>query len=381
MALSSSRLEAQPPGGVLYISFNAEHSCFGVGRQDGLSIYNCSPFREQPRPAAPRGGIGIVEMLHRSNMLALVGGGDSPQLPVDRVVIWADNESRRLHTITPGSQHEPVRGVKMRRDVIVIATDTFVSMYGCDFSSDPGGGERPRAEWPLLHKFRTCENRLGLFALAPASPEWVLACPGRHAGAGKQPELLRVERPADSARPISAPGLPCAEERAASVCALSADGRLCAVASADGTQIDIFDTEEQRLVHRLNRGQWPAAIMSMSFSDDGVMLCASSTRGTLHLFLVGAPEAALHVNNARSMLSVLSGWSGWHGAEWSFAKHRLGGPAVCAFAPSDDAGQGTKRTLFALSPDGTFRELQLDLEVPQITQRRQFWFAAESAKP
>jgi autophagy-related protein 18 len=59
---------------ILSVSFNQDASCISVGTQDGYRIFNCDPFHQHYQDTP--GGVGIVEMLFCTSLVALVGAGE-----------------------------------------------------------------------------------------------------------------------------------------------------------------------------------------------------------------------------------------------------------------------------------------------------------------
>lgn len=243
--------------------FNQDSSCFAMATTDGFRVYNCEPLEEAYRRQFLDGGIGIVEMLYRCQIVALVGGGPVPKWPSSKVMIWDDAQGRCIGEL---NFRTPARAVRLRRERICVALEHKVLVY--NFS-----------DLRLTHSIETASNAGGLLALSTLSDHAVLACPGQHAG------QVRVEA-FDSCRTkfIQAHNSPLA------ALALSGSGRVLATASAKGTLIRTWSAADGTRLQELRRGADPARVYCLAFSrgERPDWLAVTSDKGTLHVFALAA---------------------------------------------------------------------------------------------
>lgn len=254
-----SSLAASPPAppSLLHLSFNQDHGCFAVGTDQGFRIYNCDPFREIFRRDFDGGGIGVVEMLFRCNILALVGGGPRPNYPPNKVMIWDDHQSRCIGELSFRSE---VRAVRLRRDRIIVVLDHKIFVYNF-------------ADLKLVHQIETVPNPKGLCAVSQQQGSLVLVCPGGQKG------QVRVEHyGAKRTKFIMA------HDSRIACFALSQDGRFIATASSKGTLVRIFSTVDGSLLQEvcfefgsLSRDNTISCLFSL-FSFSSCLLCFRELR-------------------------------------------------------------------------------------------------------
>ena len=74
-----------------YICFNVDNTCLAMGTSRGFKVYSTDPFmlKQERDFGAP---IQIIEMINRSNLLALVGSKDTPFSPPNKLVIFDDGK-------------------------------------------------------------------------------------------------------------------------------------------------------------------------------------------------------------------------------------------------------------------------------------------------
>uniref|UniRef100_A0A8C6R3J4 WD repeat domain phosphoinositide-interacting protein 2 n=1 Tax=Nannospalax galili TaxID=1026970 RepID=A0A8C6R3J4_NANGA len=80
-----------PLRGVTSLPFSQDQCCFCCAMETGVCIYNVEPLMENGHLDQEHiGSMGLVEMLYRSNLLALVGCGSSPKFSEISVLVWDD---------------------------------------------------------------------------------------------------------------------------------------------------------------------------------------------------------------------------------------------------------------------------------------------------
>jgi len=347
---------------LLYVGFNQDQGCFACGTDSGFRIFNCDPFRQTYRRDFTNGGIGIVEMLFRCNILALVGGGRNPRYPPNKVMIWDDHQNRCIGEL---SFRTEVKAVRMSRERVVVVLEYNIYVYNF-------------ADLNLLHTIETVSNPKGLCALCTNTSNCVLACPGLQKG-HLRVELFHITRST----------LISAHESTLSCIALNIDGTRLATASERGTLVRVWDTSSGQRLYELRRGAEPAEIQCLSFDADCHWLLVSSDHGTVHIFRLADPEAigaaaaaaappvlqagepaadgTVATDNPRSNFAFLSGLlpksltPTYIQSQWSFAQFRLPGSeksltrSIAAFGQERNA-----RTFLVVSADGTFFKCSFD---------------------
>jgi len=206
------------------------------------------------------GGVGVVELLYRSNILALVGGGGCPQWPVNKVMLWDDTKRKCVGEL---SFHTPVKSVRMRKDIIIVALEKFIYIYNF-------------VDLQLKYSFETMSNPRGLLALSVESLKRVVAFP-----CIKQKGLIQLELLGSSKTVI----IPAHESELGALC-VNREGTLVASASERGTVIRVFSTASGQVCHELRRGADRAIIFSICFNAASTFLACTSDKCTVHVFQV-----------------------------------------------------------------------------------------------
>ena len=284
------------------MSFNQDSSCFTCPRENGFIVYNCDPcaerFNRTSDEADSPGSIGIVKMVNRSNIFAIVGGGKNPKYPKNSVMIWDDFQFKVIADLEFKSN---VTGLSLTKDYILVTIADKAYFYKFN-------------DLELLETFDTVQNLKGVCALTKN----IIAVPGNAIGS----VIVKAEKQYI----ISAHATPIAK------IVLSPDGKLLATASERGTLIRVWDVETGSLLRELRRGLEVVEIHSLVFNNDGSRLLVSSEKGTVHIF-----SLLNSVTNKKSNFSYISDYlPSYFASEWSFLTFEVPSGSSCTFGKVSD---------------------------------------------
>ena len=319
------------------ITFNQTNTCFAVAMETGYRVYNLEPLAELTHGSFEDfGSLRIVEMLHRTNFIAVVGGGHQSKFSARMVRIWDDKQKA---FILEFSFDSIIRGVKLKRNRLIVVLSHKIYIFS--FPSDP----------QHLQTIETRPNMRGLCEVCPSVSCDVMIFPGTRAGSL---QLFDISTAGAAVGAISSPPTINAHRTDLQCVALNHGGTLAATASGKGTLIRVFDMKTRLLVIELRRGTDTAKVQSITFNDDSSYLCVSSDKGTVHIFAIKNPEL-----NKRLTVANVGYLGRYAGSQWGMTSFTLRSecPCICAFAPpSSTPGTAVKNAVIALCFDGTFHK-------------------------
>ena len=262
------------PNEILYINFNQDGTCIAVGTETGFKIINISPFLDLYYKDL-NGGIGIIEMLYKTNILALVGGGKNPKFKLNELIIWDEEKDAQICKITTKYK---ILNTKIRENKIYIANKSQILVF--DFNT--------------LNLIETLEtkNIRGLISLC--YKEDIVAYPDiQHEGTVK---IKNYDTNKEDTLKAHKTPLNCIQ--------LNQDGTMIGTCSLKGTLIRVYNIANKQLIREVRRGAESANVNCISFDISQKYFIVVSDRKTIHLFfLINNNNTNNITNNSENQIS------------------------------------------------------------------------------
>lgn len=136
--------------------------------------------------------------------------------------------------------------------------------------------------------------------------------------------------------------------------ALNQPGSVVASASRKGTLIRLFDTTTRDKLVELRRGTDPATLYCINFSHDSSFLCASSDKGTVHIFAL--KDTKLNRRSALARVGKVGPVIGQYvDSQWSLANFTVPAECACICAFGKNTSKNVN-SVIAICVDGTFHK-------------------------
>ncbi|KAI9599540.1 WD40-repeat-containing domain protein [Syncephalis fuscata] len=277
-----------------FINFNQDFSCLSVGTRTGYKIYNCDPYgkcyaksrlydsiitKTNLDCAVDEVGMGIVEMLFCTSLVALVGAGEQPGSSPRRLQIV---NTKRQSTICELTFPTTILAVKLNRRRLVVVLEEQIYVY--DISN-----------MKLIHTIETTPNPQAVCALSPSSDNCYLVYPAPSPASAGSPFV----NPSDTAQhgttttgtvyifdtlSLQTVNTAQAHKSPLAYVVTNAEGTMMATASDKGTVIRVFSLPDGQKLYQFRRGSYPTRIHCISFNLVSSLLCVSSDHETVHIF-------------------------------------------------------------------------------------------------
>ena len=292
------------------------------------------------------GGIGIIEMFKRTNLLALVGGGKNPRFPTNQIIIWDDHQGKIISKLR---FNDNIMSVRLRSNKIVAITKNKFYAFNMNTLETIG-------------IIDTYDNPLGIIGISHGdNDKLIVAFPYESQG---RAFLGDISKKLEKINVIIAH-----TSRIACI-SVNKEGTLLATASDKGTLIRIFTVNDGQKISEFRRGSTQVEMNCITFDLNNKFIACSSNAGTIHIFSIAAITKALSENkneskneiddepkNSKSLLGKIGGLfnikHSYLDSERSFAKFNIQ-------EENSLIGFGNQNTFYVITMEGIFYNAAFD---------------------
>ena len=261
------------------------------------------------------GGIGKIEMLKKTNILGLVGGGKNPRFPLNNLIIWDDHQGRIISQIR---FNKDVLNVRLRAEKIISICEDKIYSFNLNTLETE-------------NIFETFENTLGIIGISNGdNNKLIIAFPFQFQGSVCIINIMNQKN--------TKPKRINAHESKIQCLSINKEGSLLATSSDKGTLIKIFSLPNGESVMELRRGTKNVEMTCISFDPNNKFIGCTSDVGTIHIFSIASITKNLtndnnvkktddEPKNTKSILGKVAGMlnikNAYLDSERSFAKFRI----------------------------------------------------------
>ena len=256
------------PKKILYVGFNYNASYFMLGTDVGFQVHQSYPIALKFSRVL-NGGIGLVQMLNKSNIFCLVGGGESPKYAPNKLLIWDDKKGKEIYEFRFSSF---VSNCFIKRKYIFAFCKESINIINMKTMK-------------IIKEIATKTNPEGIGSISSDIDKYILAWPSFNPGEAEIKDFQDLKINTQSIK-IKA------HNNEIVYLQLNKDGTKLATASINGTMIRIFNVINKQLLQEFKRGNGYAKIYSINFSFNDNTLSITSDHGKAYIFLINKDKKA-----------------------------------------------------------------------------------------
>jgi WD repeat-containing protein 45 len=321
--------------GLLHANFNQNKDCIIFGTTIGFYVYTCNPFKKIISRRII-GGVSIIEMLNKSNIMIFTGNVDKGLYPNNKLIIWDDNKAEVIGEIEFKTK---ILNIKITKEIIVVITNYKIYIYSFN-------------NLQLINSIEISEEVNGLCEILNNT---MIAYPDKEIGS----VCIHYFDKSENNKLIKAH-----LNQIERFC-LSKDGSYIATCSHKGTLIRIFNIDNNVLVKELRRGSDQATIVDLKFNDDLTLLLCSSDKGTIHIFNALVDDEKNNNTNFYALHNIKDYLPSYFSSEWSYKQFYL--PGIITFSTFI-----TDEKIISIGSNGCLYNLEFDKDKNEIESTIKF---------